>query len=80
MTTQRPIVTIMTIINVMMSTGPLIVPCVFLIGGYILATIFIVLMGSISMISCGFCVESLSISNAIKAKLNINSNIQTQNS
>lgn len=56
----------MTVINVMLGTGPLIIPCVFLIGGWIQATLFLLIMGVISLITCLFCVESLSIANALQ--------------
>ena len=57
----------MTILNVMLGTGPLIVPHVFLVGGWGFASIFIVIMGAISLITALFCVEALSIANAIKS-------------
>lgn len=56
----------MTILNLTLSTGPLIIPCVFLIGGYLLASFFLLGMGFIAMVASGFCVETLSISNALK--------------
>ena len=60
----------MTITNLMLGTGPLIVPCVFLIGGYLLASIFIVIMGTIATISGMFCVEALAIANALRNSRN----------
>jgi hypothetical protein len=66
MTIQTPLVTSLTVLNVMLGTGPLIIPSVFLIGGYALASIFIIIMGCISMITALFMVEALSIANAIK--------------
>ena len=91
MVEQKPIVSSMTILNVMLGTGPLIVPHVFLVGGWGMASIFMIVMGIISLITALFCVEALSIVNAIKSnqiderfmtqttdnqnKLNINSSL-----
>lgn len=66
MTYQKPIVTSVTVLNVMLGTGPIIIPSVFLIGGYQIATLFIVAMGVIAMITSLFAVEALSIANALK--------------
>ena len=59
----------MTIINVMLGTGPLIIPCAFTLGGWGLATIFIFAMGAISLFGGLFAVESLSIANALKSNV-----------
>ena len=67
MVKQKSIVTAMTIFNVMLGTGPLIIPHVFLVGGWGLASIFMFSMGLIALITGLFCVEALSIANAIKS-------------
>jgi amino acid permease len=53
------------ILNVMLGTGPIIVPEVFLKGGLVLSTFFTLLIGSISLVSGLFVVEALSIANGL---------------
>ncbi len=66
MNKQKPLVTSAMVVNVMMGTGPLIIPCVFLTGGWALATIFILIMGALSTLCALFAMEALSIANAMK--------------
>jgi len=58
--------TSVTLINVMMGTGPLIIPPVFLLGGVAMGIIFTIFIGVLSLYCALFVVEALSIANAIK--------------
>lgn len=53
------------ILNVMLGTGPIIVPEVFLKGGFVLSTFFTLFIGVISLISALFVVEAVSIANGL---------------
>lgn len=57
--------TIILIVNVMLGTGPLIVPPVFLMAGPVLSFGFCLLVGGFSMISALMVLESLSLCNAL---------------
>jgi amino acid permease len=62
---QHPNNTAITIINVMMGTGPLIIPPVFLLAGIGLSSIFTIFIGTLSYLSAMFVIEALSIANAL---------------
>jgi amino acid permease len=53
------------ILNVMLGTGPIIVPEVFLKGGFVLSTFFTLFIGVISLISALLVVEAISIANGL---------------
>lgn len=53
------------IINMCLGTGPIIMPPVFLSGGVILSTIFIIAIAFFSFIGCEYIMEAISISNAL---------------
>jgi hypothetical protein len=49
----------------MLGTGPIIVPEVFLNGGFVLSTFFTLFIGVISLISALLVVEAVSIANGL---------------
>lgn len=53
------------ITNIILGTGPIIIPPVFLLGGIGLSTIFILIIALLSYIACEFIVESISLCNAL---------------
>ena len=62
--------TVILILNVMLGTGPLIVPPTFLMAGPYLSVIFCVLIGFFSLLSALMVLESMSLCNALET-LNI---------
>ena len=66
--TVSPMTSGITILNVMLGTGPLIIPPVFLLGGVGLSTIFTFIVVYFSYQSSEMIIEILSITNAIKKK------------
>jgi amino acid permease len=63
-----PLTSGVTIINVMLGTGPIIIPFSFLLGGVGLSTIFTIIVVYFSYQSSEMIVELLSICNALKYK------------
>jgi hypothetical protein len=62
---QQPITTVIMILNIILGTGPMIVPSVILKGGWRLSSVFTVLTGSMSLVSGMFVVEAVSIANGL---------------
>ena len=62
---QKAYISFILIINVMLGTGPLIVPAVFLEAGPLLSILFGLFMGLISLLSGLLVLEALSLCNAI---------------
>lgn len=55
-----------TLINVLMGTGPILLPPVVAGAGVILSTLVLSIMGLLSIIGAEFIIESLSIANCMK--------------
>lgn len=54
------------IINVMLGTGPIIIPPIFLLAGIGLSSIWMIVIGFLSYLASEMIVESISLCNAIK--------------
>jgi hypothetical protein len=54
------------LINIMFSSGALIVPPVVVLAGIGLSTLYLVVVGTISCFACLYIVESIAIANALK--------------
>lgn len=65
MKTYSPTTTVIMIINVMLGTGPIIIPPIFLLGGVFLSSIWMILIGFFSYLASEMIIESMSICNAI---------------
>ena len=57
----------MTCINILLGTGPIIVPSVFCLAGLGLGTIWMIVMMLISYMAVEFIMEIVSILNALRA-------------
>lgn len=62
-----PSTTMIMIINVMLGTGPIIVPPVFLLGGILLSSVWMFMIGFFSYLASEMIVEAISLCNAVNS-------------